>query len=119
MVGKSVTFKDRTVVGLTENIIIIGGVKTKTIARIDSGATKSSIDSLFASELKLGPVLETKMVKSASGNKMRPVIEAKIKIKGKEIQARFTLADRSHMKFKVLIGQNILKENFLIDPMKK
>ncbi|MBN2141880.1 ATP-dependent zinc protease, partial [Candidatus Woesearchaeota archaeon] len=42
---------------------------------------------------------------------------AKIVLGGKEIESKFTLADRSHMKYPVLIGQNILRKNFLIDPV--
>ena len=37
----------------------------------------------------------------------------------KEIKTDFTLADRSNMKYSVLIGQNILKQGFLIDPSKE
>jgi hypothetical protein len=29
------------------------------------------------------------------------------------------VADRSHLKYKILIGQNILKKGFIIDPQKK
>jgi len=37
-----------------------------------------------------------------------------------EIEDEFTLADRSHMTFPMLIGQNILtKGKFLIDPLKE
>ena len=37
----------------------------------------------------------------------------------KEFKTDFTLADRSDMKYPVLIGQNILSKGFLIDPMKE
>ena len=43
-----------------------------------------------------------------------------IKMNGLVIEAEFTLADRAHMNYPLLIGQNILKKgNFLIDPNKK
>ena len=117
---QSKTMKDKKIViGLTERIKIIGE-KTKTVtARIDTGATKSSVDSELAAELKLGPIIGTKMVKSAHGIKMRPMVRVKINRKGKIITRKFTLADRKHMKYRVLIGQNILKHGFLIDPSKK
>ena len=35
------------------------------------------------------------------------------------MKSEFTIADRTHMKYKILVGQNILKEGFLVDPMKK
>jgi len=113
-------FKGKTIVGLSHKITIIGKKKSKLIvARIDTGATKGSIDSKLASSLKLGPVIKTKLVKSAHGNEIRPVISAEIKIKDKKIKADFTLADRSHLKYSVLIGQNVLKKGFIIDPSKK
>jgi|TARA_Y100000310_G_C20702755_1_gene831551 hypothetical protein len=109
------------IIGLTENIELISsnGNKEELVAKVDTGATKSSIDTRLATKLKLGPVTRTKMVKSAHGHQMRPVIEAEIMIAGKKIKAEFTLADRTHMRYQVLVGVNILKNGFLIDPSKK
>ena len=82
------------------------------------GLSTGVFDARLAAMLHLGPVIKTKLVKSAHGNSLRPVIEAKIRIGNKTIKAEFTLADRIHMKYQVLVGQNILKHNFLIDPKK-
>lgn len=113
-------FKGKTIVGLSQKITIIGKKRSKSVvAKVDTGATKGSIDSKLASSLQLGPVIKTKLVKSAHGNEVRPVISADIKIKNKNIKADFTLADRSHLKYSVLLGQNILKKGFIIDPSKK
>lgn len=109
----------RVVVGLAEKASIHydkGG--KNVIAKIDTGATKSSIDTSLAAELRLGPVIKSKLVKSAHGSKLRPIIEATIELAGKKIKSEFTLADRAHMKYRILIGQNILKDGFLIDPTK-
>ncbi|MBD3164607.1 hypothetical protein GF323_05365 [Candidatus Woesearchaeota archaeon] len=112
--------KDKNIIGLTEYITICGKKKQKKIkARIDTGATKSSIDLNLASKLHLGPIIRSRMVKSAHGNKIRPVIECEIKISMKRLKAEFTLAERTHMKYEALIGQNILKKGFLIDPSKE
>jgi hypothetical protein len=113
----NVEYQGRTIVGLTEKIILKGKKGTKElIARIDTGATKSSIDISLASQLELGPVVDSRIVKSAHGEKLRPVVRAEVILKGKTIEAKFTLADRQKMKYQVLIGQNILKKNFLVDP---
>jgi hypothetical protein len=110
---------EKTIIGLIENVMVFGKNKKKNIvAKIDTGATKSSIDFSLASELHLGPVIKSKMVKSAHGNKIRPVIEAEIELAGKKMNTEFTLAGRDHMKYKILIGQNALKKDFLIDPSK-
>ena len=110
------------IVGLTEEITIYGSDNKgkKIIARVDSGATKSSIDVKLAAELKLGPIIKTKLVKSAHGNTLRPVVKAKIEIAGRKITSEVTIADRTYMKYRLLIGQNILKKgNLIIDPNKK
>ena len=121
--GKDVTirFGERTVIGLTEKVIIksLDGKEKEVLARIDSGATKSSIDVRLAAKLSLGPILKAKVVKSASGKSLRAVVEAKVALADKSFKTDFTIADRSHMKYSVLIGQNILSEGFLIDPVKE
>ncbi len=111
----------RPVLGLIAKTIIYGKSKQKTIiARIDSGATKSSIDITLAKQLKLVPGKKTKIVKSAHGISKRPIIEIRVKLDNKTLKGDFTLAERSHMTYPVLIGQNILKQGkFLIDPLKK
>lgn len=112
-------FKDRTVIGLSEIITIKGSDEsTKIKARIDTGATLSSMDLRLAAELGLGPVTRTKFVRSAQGSKVKPVIKASIEIEGRKISASFTLSDRKHMTYRVLIGQNVLKMGFLIDPQR-
>jgi hypothetical protein len=111
----------RDILGLTEEVTILGlnGNEEKVVARIDTGATASSLDLALAEKLDLDHSTRTKIVKSASGIKKRPIITIKVKIHGQEIETYFTLADRSHMTYPVLIGQNILKKgNFLVDPNK-
>ena len=111
----------RETLGLTEKVTIYGtNGKTKEVtARIDTGATNSSVDTKIAEELALGPIKRTKLVKSASGQNRRPVIGAKIKLKNQELEDDFTIAERKHMTYPVLIGRNILQAgNFLIDPNK-
>jgi len=116
-----IKYNKKTVIGLSEEVIIFGpkNKKKKVMARIDTGATKSSIDIQLAADLALGPILKAALIRSASGTGLRPVVESRIEFADKDITAEFSLADRSHMKFPVLIGQNILKEGFLVDPAKK
>ena len=113
--------ENRITLGLTEKIIVIGPEGSEEIvARIDSGATASSIDLKLSAKLGLGPITRTKIVKSASGVKRRPIIMVKVRIGDKEIEEEFTIADRNHMTYQILIGQNVLKKgNFLIDPNKE
>jgi len=114
--------ENRVILGVTEKVTIIGNNKKEeeVIARIDTGATSSSIDINLALKLSLGPVTRLKVVKSASAVGKRQLIKAKVKIHDIEMEEEFTLADRSHMTYPILIGQNILKKgNFLIDPLRQ
>jgi hypothetical protein len=115
-----IKYKKKTIVGLVEPVTIASasGKKVEVLARIDSGATMSSIDVKLAAELSLGPILKTKIIKSASGRNLRPVVTAELILADHDFKTDFTVADRAHMKYQILIGQNILKKGFLIDPAK-
>ena len=110
-------FEDRAIVGFTEPVQIINNSRKKQLrARIDTGATKSSIDSSVVNELKIGPVIGKKTIRNAHGRVRREVVEVTIQIAGKLIKEKFTVADRTHMTYPVLVGRNILRKGFLIDP---
>ena len=110
----------REIVGLVEKVVLVGKTKSAALyARIDTGATKSSVDKALVNALNLGPIIRSKKVKNVLGSVLRPIIKAKVNIAGKIREEEFTIADRRHMKYQLLIGQNILKkERFLIDPLK-
>lgn len=111
----------RPILGLVEEAMVYGsrGRIKRVKARIDTGAQNSAIDLTLAQELQLGPIMNTKKIRSSHGNSLRPVVMASITIGGRKMKAEFTLYNRSHMKYKVLVGQNILKDTpFLIDPSK-
>jgi len=110
----------KRILGLSERVIIHSESSSKEVlARIDTGATRSSVDIKLAAEIGLGPILQTRLVKSSLGTDLRPIVKAKIDIVGTQVETTFTLADRNHMQYKILIGQNILKKGFLIDPLKE
>jgi len=111
----NIKVKDRVTIGLYEFVTIKG---EKVIARIDSGAVKSSIDVDLAAKLLLGPIIGSKVIKNVHGSNRRPLIELEVKICDKKTKATFSLQSRKHMKFKILIGQNILTQGFIIDPNK-
>lgn len=117
---KSITEKKSTI-GLTERVTVIGPKKEKELtARIDTGADVCSIDLNLAKKLGMNRVEKLKKIKSAHGIKERPVVRASLEIKGRKFnKIRFTLADRKHLRYKALIGKNILRKGFMIDPSKK
>ena len=108
------------VIGLSEKVRVLGKEKHKDVmARIDTGAMKSSIDESLVAELRLGPIKRTMLIKSATGKRSSPVIDVNIILNGERFKREFTVAKRSYMKYKVLIGVNILKKGFVVDPSKK
>jgi len=112
---------EKIILGLIEKVMFYGtqGDSLLVDTRIDTGAQNSSVDQSLAAELKLGPIIKNKSIKQSNGTTLRPVIETEIEIEGKKIKAEFTVSNRKHMKYRALIGQNILKQGFLIDPCRK
>jgi hypothetical protein len=124
---------------------VIGGVEVVSFpelgvgalhARIDTGAQTSSLWASWLRENdgKLEVILFAKghpqytgktivfddftlgMVASSNGHaEARYKIRTLIKIAGRNIRARLTLADRSSQTYPVLIGRNVLRGKFLVD----
>ena len=107
-------------VGLIEKIKILGKTEVKTYALFDTGAYRSSIDVRLASRAGLGPVVKMIKVKNPSLKQEfeRPVVKAKIRIRGEEFDTNVSLQDRSHMSFPVIIGRNVLSGNFIVNVRK-
>jgi hypothetical protein len=112
--------EEKSVVGLIEEVTIssLDGKSVTVKARIDTGAENSSIDQDLAAELQLGPIIKTKVIRQSQGKSLRPVVEAKVTLSGKEMVQEFTISTRTHLRYKALIGQNVLINGFLIDPSK-
>ncbi|MEQ8323186.1 MAG: RimK/LysX family protein [Vicingaceae bacterium] len=63
---------------------------------------------------------KVKRVKSSSGHvEERYTISTTIVLFGQRIETSFSLADRSKMKYPVLLGRNVLRSRFIVDPVKK
>lgn len=101
------------IIGLVEPVKIM---KKKILAKVDTGAKRSSMDLSLAKKLGLTKELwGIKKVKSANGEEYRPIIKTKIKIANRNIPATFTISKRENLKHKVLLGTNILKRGFMVD----
>jgi len=106
----------KKVIGSVETVKLKGKHKILEVeARMDTGASKNSIDTALVKELGLGPVLHIRKINSAHGSSLRPVIDVDVVLHGKRLKSHFTVTDRTHMKYKVLIGRNLLREGFLVD----
>ena len=110
--------QNRLVIGLIEPIIFENNVKYK--AKIDTGADSSSIDKNIIEKLGSFEIISYKTIRSALGRHKRPIVKLKVIFQGIEFIENFTISDRGNMKYKILIGKDILKkERFLIDPLKR
>ena len=132
-------YKNKIVVGEVEKVKIYPSDFVMD-ARIDTGAEVSSIDArdieeferdgkkwvrftLINRENKKEEVIERELKKvtkiTQSSNKdgvdKRLTVSLKIDIANRSELADFTLTDREHMSFGVLIGRNILKDIMLVD----
>ena len=105
----------KIVVGLSEEIEIEG---EKYEARVDTGAKRSSVCKSIAKKIELGPPIKKVKTRSVHGKSKRPVVKARVVLKGKEMVASFSVYDRKEMSYPVLIGRNILKRGFIINPKK-
>jgi hypothetical protein len=106
----------KRVVGAVEEVVLRSpNGERKVLARIDTGAKLSSLDAKIAEELGLTDATRTQKIRSSHGRSERPVVNVKVVVGGVEHLSEFTVIDRSHMKYQVLIGRNVLENGFLVD----
>lgn len=115
--SEKVEIKPR-VLSVVEPIVIHHKDRMKVIkAKVDSGALRTSIDEKVVHELGLPHGNEQVLVTSASGQGYRPTVKFSYELGGKKIQSTATVADRSKLKYPMIVGRLDLK-GFLIDPNK-
>lgn len=138
--GQSVYIDGKLVVGEVEKAYLVGPGFVYD-ARIDSGATTSSMDArnihrferdgrqwvrfdipVPGSETGAVTTIEREISRNAriiqandDEAERRPVVELQFQIGNRQQKAEFTLSDRSHLTYPILIGRNILRDVMLID----
>ncbi len=66
------------------------------------------------------PVHATKSIKSSNGStEQRYIVKTIIRLLDKEFKAELSLADRSEMRYPVLLGRKLINKRFLVDVSKK
>ena len=125
-----VSAEEKVTIGTVEDVILLPW-RVKLPARIDTGAAKSSLD---ARELKVHedsvqfklpprygglhlrlPVVEWRHVRTPEGLERRPIVEIEICLGSKRIRTLVNLTDRSMVKYPLILGRNLLRENFVVD----
>jgi hypothetical protein len=115
--------KERVIIGPIEYVKVIGHHgEARVKGKIDTGATRTSVDVWLAANIGLGPTVDVAKVKSAFLDEVRtrPLVRGIVEIAGEKFTLPVTVNDRSDMRYPVLVGMDILKSGrFLIDPMKR
>ena len=122
--------EEKITIGEVEDVILLPwGVRMP--ARIDTGASQSSID---AQDLKIEnnmaefrlhkrygglrlrlPVIGWTDVRSAEARERRPMVELEFCLGPKRLRTNVSLNDRSNVKYPMIIGRDVLKTNFVVD----
>jgi alpha-L-glutamate ligase-like protein len=97
-------------------IVLPNKHKVEVMAKIDTGAWRSSIDKTFAEKnglLRKGNILWTKVFKSSLGSEERPVINISFYLAGRRINSIASISNRSGLKKVFIIGRRDL-QGFLV-----
>ncbi len=111
---------EKDTVGIVEKVVLKGRKEISAMAVFDTGARMTSIDVRLAAKAQLGPIVRTTKISNPSmkGQVRRPVVEARLSIKGRDFEAKANIQDREHMSFPIIVGRNIITGNFVVDTRK-
>lgn len=143
---QSQALKDTLVLGAIENVNI-ADIKQSFTARIDTGATTSSLNAVDLQEFErngsqwvrfhlvnqnantddgklewiTAPVIRNVKIRQAAADdaERRPVVELWVKLGAINEKVQFTLADRSHMTHSVLLGREFIQDIAVVDVSKE
>ena len=104
---------ERTTVGYTERVVVSGtDGSTQVVAKSDTGATRTSIDTALAAEVGAGPIQKTTTVRSGSSkqSRTRPLVDIVVGVGGTQHTVTASVEDRSHMDYPLLLGRDILQD---------
>jgi hypothetical protein len=122
--------QQKITIGALEDVILLPW-RVKLPARIDTGATESSLDAQELTvrddmvefrmpqeygglQLRL-PIVRWRHVRSPGVREQRPVVEIEICLGSKQIRTKVNLTDRSLVKYPLILGRNFLSKNFVVD----
>jgi RimK family alpha-L-glutamate ligase len=106
------TTTELSVVGYIEEVVAMGTRGQRSVlAKSDTGATRTSIDSRLAAEIGTGPIKDIVKIKSGSmkSGKSRPVVDLVVGIGGRQHTVTASVEDRAHMDYPLLLGRDILQ----------
>ena len=99
-------------IGYIEDVVVSGTSGSRSaLAKSDTGATRTSIDTSLAAEIGAGPIKSMTRVRSGSSKSgtARPVVDLVVGIGGTQHTVTASVEDRSHMSHPLLLGRDILQ----------
>ena len=119
----SEAFPGKQIVRLVARVVISGRHRQERVkAKVDTGADRTTVSRELARRLRLRPTGSKVTVKVSAGSKKvrRSLVSARITLAGKTFKLRVGVADRSQMRYPVIVGRDILRSgDFLIDPSRR
>jgi hypothetical protein len=110
--------RDHVVIGAKESVeLSTEGHQqpVEVLAKVDTGASSSSIDYDLADELDIDlDDAETVTVESALGEEERPLVKVRMRVAGKTLETEVMVSDRDEFEEKMLLGRRDL-DGFLVD----
>ena len=109
--------EDPVIIGYTEEVVVSGTSGSEAVmAKSDTGAARTSIDTQLAAAIGAGPIRSMTRVKSGSvkTGKARPVVDIVVGVGGRQHTVTASVEDRSHMDYPMLLGRDIL-EHYQVD----
>ncbi len=107
---------------MIETVLVRGNVgEVRVTAKVDTGAARTTVDADIAARAGLGPVLGTVRIRQsiAKHAETRPLVGAELEIAGEVFDVAAAIADRPEMRYRAIIGMDILgRGRFLISPTK-
>jgi hypothetical protein len=103
---------DEDVLGYTTRIRIHGRDGTEqAVAKSDTGAKRTSIDTDLAGRIGAGPLVGTTQVRSGTvgGTETRPLVDVDLRLNGSWRTVTASITDRSEMTYPVLLGRDVLE----------
>ena len=110
-------------IGVVETVRVRGPQGSLRLrARIDTGASRTSLDTGLARKIGLGPVVGHVRIRSAAADvpEVRDVVPATIVIAGRAFRVKVAVTDRQDMRFRIIVGMDVLRRaGFLVDPRRR
>lgn len=113
--------RDPETIGYTERVVVSADHGTAdVVAKSDTGARRSSIDLDTAASVGAGPVVDTTQVRSGSRSerRKRALVDVDIRVGGRWHTVTASIENRSHMKYPVLLGRDVL-ESYRVNVTKR